>query len=240
MSYILEALRKAEQQRRLGDAPGLDEVQPAESSEKPSWKWGWIALGVINAALLMAILFWPDDKSSDEGEIRISDYNSEAVTPADPVRSTTQKPAQPEIMQLPSVVPPSDTLDNAVTIQDAPPPLRAIPPPVRSAPGKITPGRVVQAETVIEPEDEVVDKEVESTDLPIWPQLSANLLGQLNDGLKLDVHVYAERAEERFVLINLQKYREGDQLSEGPTLEVVTPEGVIMSYQGERFRVNAK
>ena len=238
MSYILEALRKAEQQRRLGDAPSLDEAQPVETPVKQGWKSGWVTLGVINAGLLIAIMFWLKGNNPDEDVARITDNDSDAVYQSESIQPTPQ--VLPEIKQTPSVMLLPEPQDEVVTAMDSPPPLRNIPPAIRPAPEKIKPGRVIHAETVIEPEEEVVDKEVESADLPVWPQLPAGLLGQLNDGLKLDVHVYAERAEERFVLINLQKYREGEQLSEGPTLEAVTPEGVIMSYQGKRFRVNAK
>lgn len=55
--------------------------------------------------------------------------------------------------------------------------------------------------------------------------------------LSLDVHVYAAANTSRFVLINMKKYHEGEKLAEGPQLVEITPDGVIMSYQGQQFRI---
>ena len=76
--------------------------------------------------------------------------------------------------------------------------------------------------------------------LPVWPQVSSQLFREINSSLRLDVHVYSEHPQERFILINLQKYKEGEQLQEGPVVDEITPVGVIFSFRGQRFRVPAK
>jgi len=53
--------------------------------------------------------------------------------------------------------------------------------------------------------------------------------------LHVDIHVYSERPEDRFVFINMTRYREGSQLSEGPLLDEITSDGVVLSYQGRTF-----
>jgi general secretion pathway protein B len=53
--------------------------------------------------------------------------------------------------------------------------------------------------------------------------------------LRLDLHAYAARSEERFAMINMKKVHEGDLLPEGVRVESITPEGVILSYKGSRF-----
>ena len=53
--------------------------------------------------------------------------------------------------------------------------------------------------------------------------------------LHLDVHVYATKPAERFVYINMRKYREGATLAEGPVLERIRRDGVVLNYQGLRF-----
>jgi hypothetical protein len=53
--------------------------------------------------------------------------------------------------------------------------------------------------------------------------------------LRLDLHVYAARPQDRFALINMHKMHEGDALPEGVRLESITPDGVIMSHNGSRF-----
>jgi hypothetical protein len=53
--------------------------------------------------------------------------------------------------------------------------------------------------------------------------------------LRLDLHAYAVRPEDRWVIINMHKVHEGDSLPEGVRVESITPEGAVLSYQGSRF-----
>jgi general secretion pathway protein B len=53
--------------------------------------------------------------------------------------------------------------------------------------------------------------------------------------LHLDVHAYADKPADRFVIINLQRYRIGDTLTEGPRLVDIVPQGVILEYRGTTF-----
>lgn len=57
---------------------------------------------------------------------------------------------------------------------------------------------------------------------------------QLPD-LHLDIHVYAEDPAERFVFINMSKYRENSELDEGPVVVEITAEGVVLAHQGRTF-----
>lgn len=53
--------------------------------------------------------------------------------------------------------------------------------------------------------------------------------------LGMDLHVYAAQPEARFVFINLNRYREGERLREGPLVVRITPDGVILQHEGRRF-----
>ncbi len=53
--------------------------------------------------------------------------------------------------------------------------------------------------------------------------------------LKLEVLVYSEHAGEGLVFINGRKYTEGQKVEGKVTLEAITPDGVILSYEGQRF-----
>ncbi|NOY71284.1 MAG: general secretion pathway protein GspB, partial [Gammaproteobacteria bacterium] len=55
--------------------------------------------------------------------------------------------------------------------------------------------------------------------------------------LTLDIHVYDASQSERFVYINMQKYREGDLIEEGFFVESIDSKGVILDLDGERFRL---
>jgi len=53
--------------------------------------------------------------------------------------------------------------------------------------------------------------------------------------LRLDLHVYAAKPQDRFALINMHKMHEGDSLQGGVRVEAITPDGVVMSHNGSKF-----
>ena len=53
--------------------------------------------------------------------------------------------------------------------------------------------------------------------------------------LRLDLHVFAAKPQERFVMINMHKLHEGDSLPEGVHVDSITPEGAVLSSNGTRF-----
>ena len=52
--------------------------------------------------------------------------------------------------------------------------------------------------------------------------------------LTLQVHVYDEDPEKRWVMIDNRRYRESGTLENGPTIVEITPDGVIFELQGEQ------
>ena len=73
-----------------------------------------------------------------------------------------------------------------------------------------------------------------SADLPSYDSLPADLRQSL-PALHLDVHGYAAKPAESFVVINLQRYRIGDSLPEGVQVADIVPQGVILEFHGTRF-----
>jgi hypothetical protein len=53
--------------------------------------------------------------------------------------------------------------------------------------------------------------------------------------LRLDLHVYAAKPQDRFALINMHKLHEGDSVQNGVRVESITPDGVVMSHNGSKF-----
>ena len=53
--------------------------------------------------------------------------------------------------------------------------------------------------------------------------------------LHLDIHVYSEAPADRFVFINMVRHKEKSRLAEGPVVREITPEGVILDYNGTEF-----
>ena len=76
----------------------------------------------------------------------------------------------------------------------------------------------------------------DTSQLQSWYELPQAIRDSL-DLPRLDLHVWSEEPQNRFIMVNLKKYREGEKLNSGLVLEEILPDGMVMSYQGERFLV---
>ena len=53
--------------------------------------------------------------------------------------------------------------------------------------------------------------------------------------VRLDLHVFAAKPQDRFVMINMKKLHEGDSLPNGVHVDSITPEGAVLSHNGAKF-----
>lgn len=235
MSYILEALKKAELQRDIGQVPGI-----GSEHEKPSravtGKWLWVVVAFLGLNLVLLVwLLWPPGSGPD---IR-NGYDPEFTQP-DPVIREQAVVSAPSPVPPPPVVNPARRAGPEVVLSAAAPVVtepEPAPDPVSEQPALTE--RVYEEEVQeFQPVEEEAATDLDS--LPVWPQIPGHLFQQIKGGINLDVHVYSDSPQDRFVLINLQKYHAGDQLQEGPLLDEITQEGVILSFQGQQFQVHAQ
>lgn len=211
MSFILDALKKSEIERQRQSIPGL--VDAGVSRQRiglPRWAIALCVLLGINLIVLVVVL------------IRENSHPS-AVAPA-PQTATTAPVAPP-----PVTAKPFSPLDNASTYAPEIPvsePDSSAPPESRAASHPAH-----HRDPVLKTEDYKADDE------EVLPSINEiNLTGaQALPELHLDVHVYATKSAERFVFINMRKYHEGATLEEGPTIERIRRDGVVLDYQGLRF-----
>ena len=55
--------------------------------------------------------------------------------------------------------------------------------------------------------------------------------------LRLDLHAYAPKPQDRFVLINMKRLREGETVAAGIRVESITPDGVVVSRNGTNYLI---
>ena len=56
-------------------------------------------------------------------------------------------------------------------------------------------------------------------------------------GLNINVFVYSEYGEESFVMIDMVKYKSGQQLKNGMMLKAILNDSLLMSYQNQEFQI---
>jgi general secretion pathway protein B len=216
MSFILDALKKSENERQRHGGPALFEVRVAARKPRlPWWALGLIVLLVLNVAVI--------------GWLVLRDPPPERGVEAPPVSPPSAAPAAPSSVPEP----PAPVAQSQIAPEPTPPAPAASPDdeavldpddyepavdPASSAPAVRTP-RVTRGT-------------VEG--LPTYDQ-EAQRAGSSLPPLSLDMHVYAQRPQDRFIFLNMQRLREGDSLPEGVRVESITPDGVVLSQRGSKF-----
>lgn len=72
--------------------------------------------------------------------------------------------------------------------------------------------------------------------LPFFWEMPVNYRQEIG-ALSVSIHVYAQQASRRILFINNREYRAGEQTKLGPRIESIEPQGVILSYKGEYFKL---
>lgn len=236
MSYILDALKKSDQQRQRGATPTLQAAQVTVAAPKRPML---IYYGLLAAVLLVTgiIIGWlrpwqPEqppfgtETIAVESPILISQQAAPAplTTPPEMPAKTAQEFPAPNLTPTGQTVtvagamkPNNPALDSAMTPSSATPGAAA-PIPDKTMPKSASIAGVAQEQKAI-PMDELP--------LQIQREIPA---------MTVQLHAYSNDPSERLVSINSIRLREGGSLMLGLRLEQITPDGMIFSYKGYRFQ----
>jgi len=235
MSFILDALKKSESDRQRRSGPALFEVKVAPPRTRlPAWA---IAIACLLAVNLGIVVWMVLRRPAHEG----------AAVALPPAAAATAA-----ALPAPAAAPPSTAATVAAATVVAAPPAAAALAPVAAAPAAAAPGPAQGAASVPaagepNPEDYAPAEEPPSggplgghvrrgtaSGVPLYQDATAAPGTQLPQ-LRLDLHVFAARPQDRFVMINMHKLHEGESLPEGVRVDSITPEGAVMSYNGQKF-----
>ena len=224
MSYILDALKKADQERSLGEVPDLEAAHWGERHRKRSYRWVWIvaALLLVNGVLMYLLLGRDDSMAPDTGVLQES-MEVLPVTPVPRVEKTVEPPSR-------SVVRPREPVY-------VPPVAPARRPPARVQQMPSMPSTAEdESTTVFTPPAPAASRPAVTSGVPEWNDLPLEFRSGLSMP-RIDVHVYSDDPGRRFILVDLKKYREGETLDSGAVLEEILPDSIQLYFQGTRFRV---
>jgi general secretion pathway protein B len=230
MSFILDALKKSEIERQRQTVPGLMDTRMAQRRRRlPIWALALAILLGINLIVLSVVLMRsstpvaPAAPRADLHRIDRSGAADASAPAAEHFSPLDTSPVYAPEIPVPAADRPATTTASPIT---ASPFAR---PSAAASPGS--------ARSFRRPDPLLLDEDTAADNQELLPSISElNLAGaQALPDLHLDVHVYATKASERFVYINMRKYHEGATLQEGPTLERIRRDGVVLNYQGLRF-----
>jgi general secretion pathway protein B len=222
MSFILDALKKSEIERQRQTVPGLMDTRIAGRRNRlPIWA---VALGVLLGINLLVLSFvlWRKDAPT-------------AHAPRPAAAATAAADAAPPVTEhfSPLDAAPVYAPEIPVSSADGAAPPHSPIARLGSAGGAgSTVGHTVHHADPLLTEPDARDENQEV--LPTINEISLTGAQALPE-MHLDVHVYATKPSDRFVYINMRKYHEGATLQEGPTLERIRRDGVVLNFQGLRF-----
>lgn len=250
MSMILDALSRAEQERKESTEGIYDATRYAKSGhtkDDRAKRWILVALA-CNVILLsaFAVYYFLQDDSKKETPTAVPTEdpllkpyhdNSSAIDESAPV--TASKPAKPstKTMEQKTVVQkraikPSSSLQQEFVVER----VRKISKEEAIGAADNNSARVTVAAEPLT--NEIVPPTIppelnEYTNTNEY--LSINELSSADKSklrsYEINVHVYDNQVEERFVLVNMKRYKQGDRLpGGGPVIEEITPDGLVMEY----------
>ena len=254
MSYILDALKKADRERSLAKVPTLTTVHvPLVAAGRRIVVW--VVVGVVlvgGGAFLWAVRPSPPAGPPPVADSRAGSGAALPVGVAEPAPVASPEPMAAVPPGPPSVPAVPTTPANPVEVGKPRAPLAAAEPrPVRPPSSPRVPQPAEQRPATPEPvapamppsparpdpvpspsagrpgaDVAVAPPPVSST----GPPMLRAALGKMT----LDVFVYTDVEADRMVVINGRRYIKGQYVDGHYLIENITPEGVALSYQGEQ------
>ena len=246
MSILLDALKKSERQRQLGQTPTL-QTNMEEQPRSPVTLKHWIPLSLL--ALSTCVMAWfgwqqfraaeledspaaqvavvepdvePQFRTMTESLQSKGDSQEEQAAPA-PVSSKISEEDKARLNQSFN----DFTADNDEA-EAAPPTSNQI------AAAELTSTQEAVPELEVEPGQSKLEPHV-AEPLSYW-ELPQGVRDNLPE-IKITVLVYSDKPDDRFLLTNGQRMAEKDELQSGLVLDEIRRDGAIFLYRKYRFLV---
>lgn len=244
MSYILEALKKAQAERQLGSAPTIHAMplQPAPVPPSGGRRMPlWLGLTLAAAAVAFAIGVVDGYNGADTGA-----FTAPAVLGVAPV--TAPPPAAPAAAIV-AQAPPLAPVAQPAPVAAAPAKLALVRPPVApAAPAAAAPARVASPPVAVAPPVPVPQPARELPAAPVAeaaaPEENVPFMNQLPEPQRSELpkvtfggYMYSKNPADRLLLIDRVLRHEGEEVAPGLVLEQLQPKAAVMNYRGTRYRV---
>jgi general secretion pathway protein B len=261
MSYILDALRKSEQQRQAIEPDTVTDrilVNPAQAKQKPT-QW-IIALVIVNLLVISYVVWFFTQKSVVEPQpsIQIAGDPEKQLLPTTPKQQsphsavTTQdsmgQTTSPSINGQTKPQPSSPSIAQLIEAQKLAAVQQASPKPVAEKKLEKKPVAVKKEPVTRDIEDAPIYREMPELeeDKPAVPatrkgtpdlnELTYEVRNNLPN-LNINVFSYDHQPEDRFVIIDMVKYKTGQLIKGSVKLKEIRPDSIVLEYGGNTFKV---
>jgi len=235
MSYILDALRKSQRERDPAPPPPPDAVHNITIS-LPG-RNGLIVVGIILLLVLLgAVLFFWRSTVGSVPEPAVTVAPVAPATEPPPAAAAKAAPAEVAPVSPPAIesVKPSAPVHDLAEQAEVALPVVPKPKPARKHVQK--PASVVHTVSPA-PAASPTLTATPSDGIPLLQQMPLEFQHALPP-LAVTIHVYAPDPSQRILFINNREYHQGSQITGGIRVEEIVPDGVVLSYQGERFKLS--
>ena len=221
MSYILDALKKSEQQRGNGKIPDVQTVHSSSLNYRDEKKAYWPYFLIIAILLnLIAILYFIFDKELEPGTITPQEeYTaSKAETGSTQEKVAATDFASPEEISVPETSSKKQAASNTEILST----------PTKEEPVETKAEEKEISQPVKTAEDSPRENIIEYHDLP-------ESLNRQIPTINISAHVYSSNPLQRSIVINNNLLEEGDYVLDDLILQEITVDGAIFDFDGTRF-----
>lgn len=218
MSYILDALRKSEQERQIAAGRGAGMLYPAQVEPAADNKLKLALLGAGIIATALVAIWWA---ASRNPPATVPGGSEQMVIP-----SSATSPAERPKESLPAAKPPGDARLA---------PVRTMPEPKTNNNLPATPGKPLAEAPA---KKTVAANPVAPVAPPAMPVGKNESLGDSPKGLPtINISGYINDEQgANLAIINDHLVREGEEIAPGLRLEKIIGENAVFNYKGQRFR----
>jgi len=228
MSYILDALKKSEQQRGHGTVPGVQTMHSSSLNYRQDKKSYWPYILIIAVILnLVAIIYFITDKNKTADNINaVVDHDPEETSISNTVQTKTPEkdnnqtdPASPiEIIKIKEQAITPQAIASKPANQQSTATNNKTDTDANNTKSPATKSRAEETYTEI----------IDFYDLP------ASIKQQLPT-ITISAHVYSSNPLQRSIVINNNFMEEGEYVLDDLVLHEITKDGAIFNYKGTLF-----
>lgn len=225
MSYILDALQRADAERERGHVPGLNSQRVPPASRRPvqvrRWRLWHVALAIAVGLCAMLALWWWQPPS---------------------VLSVPTPAAEPTAAPVSNAPPPAPAAPIARTEPVLP--ILAPPRPEPASPTARTTAAPGKAPTATPPAEapaqaaKPATAETPSSSNPVrtFAELSPEVRAQL-PAVNVSGSTYSKDAAVRMLIVNGKVVQEGQEIAPGLKLETIGQRSAVLNHQGMRYSI---